>query len=74
MPTYDYKCSQCGHTFDALQKFSDEPLRNCPRCGGLVQRLISGGSGLIFKGSGFYITDYKTKKEKEKSAAAVANN
>ncbi len=70
MPTYDYKCTRCGYAFESLQKFSDEPLRQCPHCNGLVQRLISGGSGLIFKGKGFYITDYKNKNT-AKPAASV---
>jgi putative FmdB family regulatory protein len=79
MPTYDYKCDQCSHTFELFQAMSDEPVKVCPRCGGSVRRLVSGGSGIIFKGSGFYITDYarkngskpemkKEKKEKPKAA------
>jgi len=66
MPTYDYKCSSCGNRFDVFQGIHEEQLKKCPRCGGMVQRMISGGSGLIFKGSGFYITDYKKNKKKEK--------
>ncbi len=61
MPTYEYKCQQCGHQFEAFQKISDDPLTECPQCGGEVVRLISGGTGLIFKGSGFYLTDYARK-------------
>ncbi|HFB67772.1 MAG TPA: zinc ribbon domain-containing protein [Calditrichae bacterium] len=61
MPTYEYKCKQCGHQFEAFQKISDDPLTECPECGGEVVRLISGGTGLIFKGSGFYLTDYARK-------------
>ncbi len=61
MPTYEYKCQQCGHQFEAFQKISDDPLTECPKCGGEVVRLISGGTGLIFKGSGFYLTDYARK-------------
>jgi len=63
MPTYDYKCKKCGHRFEAFQRMTDEPLKECPECNGEVQRLISGGTGLIFKGSGFYITDYKNKEK-----------
>ena len=59
MPTYDYECSVCGHRFEAFQKMTDEPLKKCPSCEGGVRRLIGAGCGLIFKGSGFYITDYK---------------
>ncbi|MBN1998342.1 zinc ribbon domain-containing protein [candidate division KSB1 bacterium] len=70
MPTYDYLCQDCGYRFDFFHKASDEPLEICPQCNGKVQRLISGGLGLIFKGSGFYITDYKNgKKEKKESVA-----
>lgn len=59
MPTYDYLCEECGHRFDAFQRITEDPLTSCPKCEGHVKRLISGGNGLIFKGSGFYITDYK---------------
>ena len=59
MPTYEYKCEECGHLFEKFQKMTDEPVRKCPECGGKVKRLISSGAGLIFKGSGFYQTDYK---------------
>ncbi|MDR1239927.1 MAG: zinc ribbon domain-containing protein [Treponema sp.] len=66
MPTYEYECKSCGHTFEAFQRMSDEPLRDCPQCGREVRRLINGGTGVIFKGSGFYVTD------KNKGAAAKA--
>jgi len=59
MPTYEYKCNDCGEIFEFFQKITDEPLKNCPVCNGELKRLISGGSGIIFKGSGFYTTDYK---------------
>lgn len=59
MPTYDYKCSQCSHIFEYFQSMIDDPLSKCPECGGEVRRLIGGGSGLIFKGSGFYVNDSK---------------
>ncbi len=59
MPTYEYKCSNCGEIFEFFQKMSDDPVRECPVCGGVLQRIISGGIGVIFKGSGFYTTDYK---------------
>ena len=66
MPTYDYKCSSCGYRFEVFQGISEKQLEKCPQCGGTVQRMISGGSGLIFKGPGFYINDYKKNKQKEK--------
>ncbi len=59
MPTYEYRCLSCGYYFEKFQSMHDEPVRTCPKCGGKVQKLISSGAGLIFKGSGFYITDYK---------------
>ncbi len=59
MPTYEYECTQCNYIFEAFQKITDKPLKKCPKCGGKLRRLISGGAGLIFKGSGFYVTDYK---------------
>ena len=64
MPTYDYKCNQCGHDFELFQSMSEDHIKKCPECGGKVRRLVSGGSGLIFKGSGFYLTDYVKGKEK----------
>ncbi|MDR1352104.1 MAG: zinc ribbon domain-containing protein [Treponema sp.] len=60
MPTYEYECKDCGYTFEAFQKMSDAPLKVCPECGKEVRRLINGGSGVIFKGSGFYVTDKKS--------------
>jgi putative FmdB family regulatory protein len=59
MPTYEYECTKCGHTFEAFQRMSDAPLSSCPQCRGGVRRLIGGGMAVIFKGSGFYTTDYK---------------
>jgi putative FmdB family regulatory protein len=67
MPTYDYDCAECRHTFEAFQSITAAPLEVCPECGGKVQRRINGGAGLIFKGSGFYLTDYKR-------APAAGNN
>ena len=71
MPTYNYKCNDCGHQFSAFQKMSDNPVKDCSQCKGTVRRIISGGSGMIFKGTGFYLTDYGksgTPKEKESIA------
>ncbi|MFH1776864.1 MAG: zinc ribbon domain-containing protein [Candidatus Omnitrophota bacterium] len=65
MPTYDYECRKCRRTFEVFQKMTDEPQKKCPKCGGKVSRLIGAGCGLIFKGSGFYITDYKRKDDKK---------
>jgi len=61
MPHYDYECQDCGYVFEAFQKISEKPLEKCSRCGGVVKRLIGGGGGIIFKGSGFYVNDYKKK-------------
>lgn len=61
MPTYGYECLKCGHNFDAFQNMNDKPLQKCPKCGGKVKRLIGSGAGIIFKGPGFYATDYRKK-------------
>jgi putative FmdB family regulatory protein len=63
MPTYEYECKSCSHSFEVFQPMSDPPVKDCPLCGSEVRRLIFGGTGVIFKGSGFYVTD------KGKSAA-----
>jgi putative FmdB family regulatory protein len=57
MPTYDYLCTKCGRRFEEIQKMSDPPLTKCPSCRGKLKRLIGAGVGVIFKGSGFYVTD-----------------
>jgi len=60
MPTYEYKCAACGHLFEELQSMKADPLKDCPACGKpALKRLMTGGSGMIFKGSGFYLTDYR---------------
>lgn len=64
MPTYEYACKECGHEFERFHSINANPDLSCPACGGQVERKISGGTGLLFKGSGFYITDYKNGKEK----------
>jgi len=66
MPTYDYECTKCGHEFEFFQKMTDKTLSECPKCGSQVKRLIGAGSGIIFKGSGFYATDYRKTAAKEK--------
>ena len=83
MPTYEYRCEKCGHTFEKFQSISEDALEVCPKelCPkknwgkGAVRRNIGGGAGLIFKGSGFYITDYRSESYKEaarKDTAAPA--
>lgn len=69
MPTYEYECEKCGKHFDKFQKMSDEPVGNCPECGGNAQRLIGTGGGIIFKGSGFYQTDYKNPSSRVRDSA-----
>jgi len=64
MPTYEYICTGCGYEFEEFQSIASEPISVCPNCKAAVQRKISGGSGVIFKGSGFYITDYKKSADK----------
>ncbi len=57
MPTYEYQCDSCGNGFEAVQKMADAPLTTCPECGKSVRRVLSGGLGISFKGSGFYVND-----------------
>lgn len=66
MPIYEYKCENCGK-FDKMQKFSDDPLTNCPKCDGAVEKLISKSVGVVFKGSGFYATDSQHLKDRARS-------
>ncbi|NPV54378.1 MAG: zinc ribbon domain-containing protein [Firmicutes bacterium] len=68
MPTYEYLCKKCGR-FEELQSMSEEPLKTCPTCGGPVKRLISSNVNIIFKGSGFYTTDHRSKEYKESMKA-----
>ncbi len=78
MPTYEYRCDKCGHQFEQFQSITAKPLRKCPACRtNSLKRLIGSGAGIIFKGSGFYQTDYRSesykkgqKSEKEKTAPA----
>ena len=69
MPTYEYRCKKCGHEFEVFQSISDNPLKKCPVCEGKVERLISPGAGFIFKGSGFYTTDYRSESYKKAAKA-----
>ena len=78
MPTYEYECQKCGHRFDAFQSMSADRLKDCPekRCKGKLKRLIGAGAGLIFKGSGFYITEYRSdsyKKAAKKDSASASS-
>lgn len=61
MPTYEYACDSCGNDFEVMQKMSDDPLDSCPKCGKKVRRVLSGGIGISFKGSGFYVNDSSCK-------------
>ena len=68
MPTYDYECDGCGHSFEEWQSFKDEALTKCPSCKkNKLRRLFVGGAAIIFKGSGFYETDYRRKDEAKKN-------
>ena len=76
MPTYEYECKKCGHQFETIQSIKDDPLKKCPKSEcpegtgkGTVQRLIGAGGGLLFKGSGFYITDYRSDSYKKSAKA-----
>lgn len=67
MPTYEYRCPK-GHGFEVFQRMSDAPVAKCPECGAKAERLISGGAGFLFKGDGFYITDYRSDDYKKKAS------
>ena len=69
MPTYQYRCNECSYEFSEFQSITADPLSTCPECGGAVQRLISGGAGFLFKGDGFYITDYRSENYKKAEKA-----
>ena len=62
MPTYEYQCTKCNRRHEAFQSIVAKPLTTCPRCKGRLKRLLGSGSGFLFKGSGFYITDYRSKR------------
>lgn len=69
MPTYEYECLRCGHHFERFQSMKAEPLKRCPKCRCKVRRLLGAGAGILFKGSGFYETDYKRTGRAEGAAA-----
>jgi putative FmdB family regulatory protein len=65
MPTYEYECRDCGHAFERFQGINEDPIGECPECEGKVRRLISSGGGLVFKGPGFYATDYRSGRSSD---------
>lgn len=65
MPTYEYECTRCGYVFERFQSMTDAPRKRCPKCRAAVRKLIGAGAGLIFKGSGFYQTDYRSDSYRE---------
>jgi len=69
MPTYEYRCRECGHEFELFQSMTDEAVKTCPECRGEVERLIGMGAGLLFKGSGFYTTDYRSESYQKAAKA-----
>ena len=71
MPTYEYECTKCGHLFETVQSIKAEPLKKCPKCKGRVKRVLGLGGGLLFKGSGFYTTDYRSESYKKAAKADV---
>ena len=73
MPTYEYKCEDCGYIFEKFQKMSDSPIEICPKCGSKVKRIIGTGGGIIFKGSGFYVNDYAKKSSDSSSCCGLTN-
>lgn len=74
MPTYEYRCRACDHTFERFQKMTEEPIQECPQCAAPeAERVISPGGGLIFKGPGFYATDYRDSPKSEKSGEESAS-
>jgi putative FmdB family regulatory protein len=74
MPTYEYECTKCGHRFELLQSITDKPRRRCPQCRGKVRKLIGGGVGISFKGSGFYVTDSKPGGKKDETGTGTGTN
>ena len=67
MPTYVYRCKKCKHRFELFHSITDDAVKKCPKCGAKAERVPSGGGGILFKGSGFYITDYRSKSYKDKA-------
>lgn len=73
MPTYEYQCEKCGKQFDEFQSIKSEPVANCPDCSSECKRKFSAGGGIIFKGSGFYVNDYKDKRGSSSSSSAPSS-
>ncbi len=73
MPTYEYRCTGCGCTFERFQSMTDEPVRDCPECGSPVERLIGTGAGIIFRGAGFHATDYRSGGCSEESPGCCSS-
>lgn len=67
MPTYDYRCTACAHAFELFHSIKDDTPKHCPKCEALAVRVPAGGAGLLFKGTGFYITDYRSKSYKDRA-------
>jgi len=67
MPTYEYRCKACAFKFERFQRMTDDPVKICSECGGEVERLISAGGGILFKGNGFYVTDHRSESYKKKA-------
>lgn len=74
MPTYEYACQKCGYEFEKFQSIKDDPIKTCPRCKGKVAKKISTGAGLLFKGSGFYITDYRSDSYKKAASSEASSS
>ena len=74
MPTYEYECPKCGTQFELFQKMSAKTVAKCPKCGAQAKRLLSGGAGLVFKGSGFYLTDYGRAGQKPRSESESSSS
>lgn len=74
MPIYEYQCIDCGKIFEELQSFSDKPIEECPFCRGKVKRLVSKSVGFVFKGSGFYSTDYRSSKSDSTSSSSSCSS
>ncbi len=78
MPTYEYECKKCGYRFEKFQKMTDKPIAKCPECAGQVRRIIGLGGGVIFKGAGFYTTEYRSeeykKREREEKQAVTSGS
>jgi putative FmdB family regulatory protein len=75
MPTYDYECAACGHKFEMFQGIKEDPIKACPKCKRRkARRLIGTGAGLLFKGSGFYITDYRSEGYKKAQKAETPSS